>query len=478
MGSTMMKYEAVIGLEIHAQMLTNTKIFCGCPTNFGAEPNSQTCPVCSGMPGVLPVLNKKAVELAIKTGIALNCKISDYSRFARKNYFYPDLPKNYQISQYELPLCEDGYIEIIIDGSAKKIGIKRIHLEEDAGKNIHTTGNYSFVDFNRAGVPLMEIVTEPDIRTPQEAALFMRKLRTILRYIDVCDGNMEQGSLRCDANVSVRLAGQKYYGIRTEIKNINSFKFVQRAIEYEIDRQIAILERGDKVVQETRLWDPERGVTISMRSKEEAHDYRYFPEPDLVPLVGLSSLAEKVRGELPELPDAKGRRFVSQYRLSESEADILISERAFADWFEEAVKFGKDPKVVANWMLGELLRLLKEDDRDITKCPLKPAQLAEMLSLIEKGIINIKIAKIIFEEMYRTGKDAHIIVKEKGLVQITDENFLNRVIEEILSRYPQEVQRYRAGEEKLMGFFVGQIMKATKGKANPQLVNEMLKKKL
>ncbi len=473
-----MKYEAIIGLEIHAQLLTSTKIFCGCPTNFGAEPNTQTCPICSGMPGVLPVLNKKAIELAIKTGLALNCRISDYSRFARKNYFYPDLPKNYQISQYELPLCENGYVEIIVDGTSKKIGIKRIHLEEDAGKNIHTSGHYSFVDFNRAGIPLMEIVTEPDIRTPQEAAIFMRKLRTILRYIEVCDGNMEQGSLRCDANVSVRPIGQESYGTRTEIKNINSFKFVQRAIEYEISRQIAILEEGGSIVQETRLWDPSKGITISMRSKEEAHDYRYFPEPDLVPLVGLSNFAEQLKSQLPEMPDSKSRRFISQYNLTDSEADLLTSEKAFADWFEEAIKLGGDPKTVANWILGELLRLLNEDNKDITDCPLKPSQLVNMLKLIDKGIISIKIAKIVFEEIYRTGKDAETIVKERGLVQITDGDFLNGVIEEVLSRHPKEVERFKAGEEKLISFFIGQIMKATKGKANPQMVNEILKRKL
>lgn len=473
-----MKYEAVIGLEIHAQMLTDTKIFCGCPTAFGSESNTQTCPVCSGMPGVLPVLNKKAVEFAIKTGIALNCKISDYSRFARKNYFYPDLPKNYQISQYELPICQGGYIEIIIDAVPKRIGITRIHLEEDAGKNIHTTGNYSFVDLNRAGVPLMEIVSEPDIRSPKEASEFMKKMRTILRYLGVCDGNMEQGSLRCDANVSVRLAGQQYFGTRTEIKNINSFKFVEKAIEYEIGRQKSLLEEGGNVVQETRLWDSIIGVTQSMRSKEEAHDYRYFPEPDLMPLTALTAQVEEIKAALPELPDIKRNRFISQYGLPDYDAESLTSERAIAEWFEDAVSAGGQPKVVSNWILGELLRHLNEENKTIAECSLKPAQLADMLGLIEDGTISGKIAKVVFEEMYRNGQDAAAVVKDKGLVQIKDEGALEQVIEDILSRSPNEVERFKAGEEKLLGFFVGQIMKATKGKANPQLVNELLKKKL
>lgn len=473
-----MKYEAVIGLEIHAQMLTDTKIFCGCPTTFGSEPNTQTCPICTGMPGVLPVLNKKVVEFAIKTGIALNCKISDYSRFARKNYFYPDLPKNYQISQYELPVCEGGYIEVFVDGLLKRIGITRIHLEEDAGKNIHTTGNYSFVDINRAGMPLMEIVSEPDIRSPKEASEFMKKLRTILRYLDVCDGNMEQGSLRCDANVSVRLEGQKHFGTRAEIKNINSFRFVEKAIEYEIGRQITILEEGGSIVQETRLWDPAAGVTQSMRSKEEAHDYRYFPEPDLIPLIKLSAQADEIKATLPELPDIKRNRFISQYMLQDYDADSLISEKAIAEWFEEAVIAGGQPKAAANWILGELLKLLNEENKSITECSLKPSQLIDMLKLIENGTISGKIAKVVFEEMYRNGKDAEAVVKDKGLVQIKDEGTLEKVVDDILSGNPKEVERFKSGEEKLLGFFVGQIMKATKGKANPQLVNELLKKKL
>lgn len=474
-----MKYEVVIGLEVHAQMLTETKIFCGCSTKFGAEPNTQTCPVCIGMPGVLPVLNKKALEFAIKTGLAMNCKISSYSRFARKNYFYPDLPKGYQISQYELPVCERGFIEIIVDGRMKKIGITRIHMEEDAGKNIHEgTGNYSFVDLNRAGVPLMEIVSEPDIRDPKEAAEYMKKLRTILRYLGVCDGNMEQGSLRCDANVSIRPVGQKEYGIRAEVKNINSFKFVEKALEYEIKRQIKVVEEGGKVIQETRLWDSNKGITESMRGKEEAHDYRYFPEPDLVPIMAEQKWIDGIKSSLPELPDVKRERFVSEYGLPEYDADLLTSEKSMADWYEEAVKAGGSPKAVSNWVMGDLMRFLNEENKPIEGCPLRPVQLADMLRLIDKGTISGKIAKTVFEEMYKTGRDAEVIVREKGLVQISDESAIEKAIDEVIAKNPKEAERFKQGEEKLTGFFVGQVMKLTKGKANPQMVNELLKKKL
>jgi aspartyl-tRNA(Asn)/glutamyl-tRNA(Gln) amidotransferase subunit B len=474
-----MKYEAVIGLEVHAQMLTETKIFCGCSTKFGSEPNTQTCPVCIGMPGVLPVLNQKALKFAIKTGLAMNCKISPYSRFARKNYFYPDLPKGYQISQYELPICEHGCIEIVVDGEIKKIGITRVHMEEDAGKNIHgEEENHSFVDLNRAGVPLMEIVSEPDIRSSSEAVEYMKKLRTILRYLGVCDGNMEQGSLRCDANVSVRPTGQKEYGTRTEVKNINSFRFVEKALDYEIRRQIKVLEDGGKIIQETRLWDSTRGMTESMRGKEEAHDYRYFPEPDLVPIIVEQKWIGEIKKSLPELPDIKRERFVSEYALPEHDADLLISEKLLADWFEEAVKFGGQPKIVANWVQGDLMRLLNEESKSIEQCPLKPEQLVEMLKLIENGTISGKIAKTVFEEMYKTGKDAKVIVEEKGLVQISDTGEIDKAIAEVIAKHPKEVDRFRSGEEKLIGFFVGQVMKLTKGKANPQILNELLKKKL
>jgi len=474
-----MKYEAVIGLEVHAQMLTDTKIFCGCSTKFGSEPNTQTCPVCIGMPGVLPVLNKKALEFAIKTGLATNCNISTFSRFARKNYFYPDLPKGYQISQYELPICEHGFIEITSEGNTKKIGITRIHMEEDAGKNIHEgNGNYSYVDLNRAGVPLMEIVSEPDIRTPLEAVEYMKKLRTILRYLGVCDGNMEQGSLRCDANVSVRHKGEKELGTKVEIKNINSFKFVEKALEYEIKRQIKVIEDGGRIIQETRLWDSDKGITESMRGKEEAHDYRYFPEPDLVPIIIAEEWLNKIKKTLPELPDIKRNRFIKTYGITESDAELLTSEKSLAEWFEDAVTSGGNPKLVANWIKGDLLRILNEENKTIEQCPIKPSQLAGMLKLLEDGTISGKIAKTVFEDIYKTGKDAAVIVKEKGLVQITNTDEIEKAVDEVLLKNPDEVERYKSGDKKLLGFFVGQIMKITRGKANPQLVNEILNKKL
>ncbi|HXX58769.1 MAG TPA: Asp-tRNA(Asn)/Glu-tRNA(Gln) amidotransferase subunit GatB [Thermodesulfovibrionales bacterium] len=474
-----MNYEAVIGLEVHAQMLTESKMFCGCSTRFGAEPNTQTCEICIGMPGVLPVMNRRALEFAIRTGLAMNCQISPYSRFARKNYFYPDLPKGYQVSQYELPICERGYVDIVVDGEKRRIGVTRVHMEEDAGKNIHEgAGNFSFVDLNRAGVPLMEIVSEPDIRSPREASEYMRKLRTILRYLGVCDGNMEQGSLRCDANVSIRPAGTSGLGVKVEMKNINSFRFVEKALEYEIKRQVHVLEEGGKIVQETRLWDSSAGITQSMRSKEEAHDYRYFPEPDLVPIVAEEGWIREIRESLPELPDAKRGRFISGYELPEADADLLISEKSTADWFEEAVKANGDPKAVANWMMGDLLRLLNEENKALEEILLRPSHLADMIKLIENGTISGKIAKTVFEEMYRTGKTAEAIVREKGLTQISDTGAIEKAIDEIIAKHPQEVERFRGGDEKLIGFFVGQVMKATKGKANPQMVNDFLKKKL
>ncbi len=471
------QYEAIIGLEIHAQLLTESKIFCGCSTTFGAEPNTQVCPVCIGMPGVLPVLNNKAVLYTIKTGLALNCRISPYSRFARKNYFYPDLPKGYQISQYELPLCEDGYLDIEIDGDIKRIGIIRIHLEEDAGKNIHD-GEHSLVDLNRAGVPLMEIVTRPDIRSPKEAAQFMKRLRQILRYLGVCDGNMEQGSLRCDANVSVRPVGSTEFGVKTEIKNINSFRFVEKALEYEIERQIKVLDRGERIIQETRLWDSKTETTQSMRSKEEAHDYRYFPEPDLVPVEISKETVEGIKRTLPELPQQKVERFMKQYGLPAYDAMFVTEELSIAEWFERAVNLGGAPKTIANWIMGELSRLLNEENKGFEENPVTPEALVRLLKLIDEGTISQKIAKTVFEEVYKTGRSPEEIVREKGLIQITDESFIERSIEEVLNKAPKEVERYRAGEEKLLGFFVGQVMKLTKGKASPGLVNELLKKKL
>ena len=475
----MPQYEAVIGLEVHAQLKTKAKIFCDCSTKFGSGPNSQTCPVCIGMPGVLPVLNRTALEYIVKTGLAVGSKIAPYSRFARKNYFYPDLPKGYQISQYELPVCEGGSVEFMVDGQKKRVGLTRIHLEEDAGKNLHEgIEGASHVDLNRTGVPLMEIVSEPDIRGAEEAAEYMRKLRTILRYIDVCDGNMEEGSLRCDANVSVRPVGQKEFGTRAELKNMNSFKNVAKAIEYEIKRQIQVIEDGGRVVQETRLWDANQNITQSMRGKEEAHDYRYFPEPDLVPIEVGKDWLDEISASLPELPDAKKNRLVAEYGIPEYDAMVLTESRAMADYYEKVAKLSGQPKLASNWVMGDVMRELKNDNIEIDACPLEPERLAGMLKLMEDGMISGKIAKTVFEEIYRSGKGAATVVKEKGLVQITDESAIEKVIDEVMAANDGQVQAYRGGKVALMGFFVGQVMKATGGKANPAKVNELLKKKL
>jgi aspartyl-tRNA(Asn)/glutamyl-tRNA(Gln) amidotransferase subunit B len=474
-----MKYEAVIGLEVHAQLQTNTKIFCGCETRFGEEANTRTCPVCIGMPGVLPVLNRKALEYTIKTGLATHCTISSSSRFARKNYFYPDLPKGYQISQYELPICERGHVEIVVDGNVKRIGLTRIHMEEDAGKNLHMAeGNASLVDLNRAGTPLMEIVSEPDIRTADEAAEYLKKLRAILRYIEVSDADMEKGNFRCDANVSLRPVGSKEFGTRAEIKNVNSFKFVQKAIEYEIKRQAQVLDEGGRVIQETRLFDSTKGITFSMRSKEEAHDCRYFPEPELVPIRVPKETVESIRKSIPELPDAKRARFVREYSLPEYDADMLTQSRSMADYYEEAAKISGQPKVVSNWMMGELMRLLNEENKEIESCPIRPERLAGMIKLIDSGVISTKIAKTVFEEMYKTGKDAESVVKEQGLTQVSDTGAIEKIIGEVIKANASQAAEYKSGKDKLFGFFVGQVMKASKGKANPDLVNQLLKKKL
>ena len=478
-----MEYEAVIGLEIHAQMLTESKIFCSCSTTFGAEPNSQTCPVCTGMPGVLPVLNRRVMEYAMRAALATECRIAPLSRFARKNYFYPDLPKGYQISQYELPVAEGGTVEIELEGGEKKvIRLVRIHMEEDAGKLVYegtmTTTGASFVDYNRTGVPLMEIVSEPDMRSAAEAGAFLRQLRDILVYLDVCDGNMEQGSFRCDANISVRPMGQETLGVKAEVKNMNSFRNVERALAFEIERQIDLLRSGGAVVQETRLWDAEKGSTLSMRGKEEAHDYRYFPDPDLMPLVIDPEWIEEVRSSLPELPAARRERFVSDYGLPPYDVGVLTSSKPMADYFEACAGLGTDPKAVSNWIMGDLLRKLNEDEREITDCPVPPADLAELLSLIDKGTISGKIAKTVFEEMYGSGEKPGAIVEAKGLVQVTDEGAIAGIVDEVLTANAENVARYKAGAEKLFGFFVGQVMKATKGKANPKIVNELLRKAL
>ncbi len=474
-----MEYEAVIGLEVHAQLLTKSKLFSPASTRFGAPPNSQVTPYCLGMPGVLPVLNKKALEFAVKAALATNCEILTRSRFARKNYFYPDLPKGYQISQYEQPFSKNGYIEIETEKNGKKkIRITRIHLEEDAGKLIHEgSSKYTKVDLNRAGVPLIEIVSEPDISTPEEAVEYLKKLRSILMYLGVCNGNMEEGSLRCDANVSVRPKGKQELGIKTEIKNLNSFRFIQKALEYEIERQIEVLEENGKVEQETRLFDSKKGVTFLMRTKEEAHDYRYFPDPDLLPVVIKEEWIEKWRSELPELPDQKIERFIKEYALSQNDARILTSSIKLADYFEQCVKQFSKPKEVANWIITELLREL-EDEEQIENFPVTPKMLAELLTLIDNGTISRKIAKDIFPKMIENKQTASEIVEKEGLKQISDTSEIEAIIRNVLSSHPKEVERYRAGEEKLLGFFVGQVMKATKGKANPRVLNEILKKEL
>jgi aspartyl-tRNA(Asn)/glutamyl-tRNA(Gln) amidotransferase subunit B len=474
-----MQYEPVIGLEIHAQLLTRSKIFCGCSTTFGASPNTHTCPVCLGMPGVLPVLNRNVVEFTIKMALATHCRIAPYSQFARKNYFYPDLPKGYQISQYELPLAQAGWVEVLGENSSRKIRIHRIHMEEDAGKLVHDEFQpLSYVDFNRTGVPLIEIVSEPEIQSPEEAAAYLRTLREILRYLEICDGNMEEGSMRCDANVSLRPVGTEKLGVKTELKNMNSFRNVQRALEFEIRRQRALLERGEAVIQETLLWDANRGVTVSMRGKEEAHDYRYFPDPDLVPIQVEEEWIESIRLDLPELPDAKRERFVREYGLPAYDAEVLTSSKALAGYFEHAAERFPQPKIVSNWIMSELMRELKRDERDIEECPVPPESLAELLLLIEKGTVSGKIAKTVFDEMYSTGRKPGEIVQEKGLVQVTDASAIEGIIDEVLAESPAEVAGYKAGKEKLFGFFVGQVMKKSMGKANPKAVNDLLRSKL
>lgn len=473
-----MQYEAVIGLEVHAQLSTESKIFCSCSTKFGAEPNSQVCPICLGMPGVLPVLNKKALEYAIMAAIATNCTVHNKSRFDRKNYFYPDLPKGYQITQYEQPICTNGYLDIDLDGKTKKIRITRIHMEEDAGKLIHEDSeHYSYVDLNRTGVPLIEIVSEPDMSNAQQAVAYMKKLRSILTFIGVCDGNMEEGSLRCDANISVRPVGSKKLGTKAEIKNVNSFRFVQKAIEYEIERQISVLENGGEIVQETRLFDSSKNVTFSMRSKEEAHDYRYFPDPDLLPVILQDSTINSLRESLPELPHSRYKRFMKDHDLPQSSALILTSTKPLADYFEDSLEFCTDPKIVANWIINEVLREIGDED-EIDNFQIRPIEISKLLELVQKGSISGKIAKDVFSQMIETKKSAEQIVKEKDLEQISDEGQLESLVSSLVEKHPDEVKRFREGDKKLLGFFVGQVMKETKGKANPKLINELLRKHL
>lgn len=477
------RYEIVIGLEVHTELKTNTKIFCSCTTEFGGEPNTHVCPVCLGLPGVLPVLNKKVVDFTIKAGLALNCQIAEFSKFDRKNYYYPDLPKNFQTSQYDLPICTLGYLDIEVAGEEKRVGITRIHMEEDAGKLVHggetiSTSHYSLVDYNRTGVPLMEIVSEPDMRSPEEARAYLEKLKAILEYTEVSDCKMQEGSLRCDANISIMPKGSTVFGTRAEIKNLNSFRALQRALEYEIERQIQLVEEGGEVVQETRTWDENKGITLSLRSKEEAHDYRYFPEPDLVPLVIDREWVEEIRKTLPELPHARKERVMAEYGLSLYDASIITGSKALADYFDACVILYPEAKTVSNWLMGDLIRLLNAEDQDIRECAITPEMLADMLKLIDNGTISGKIAKTVFEEMFKTGKRPEEVVKEKGLVQISDQSEIDAMVDQVLADNPKSVEDYKAGKEKAIGFLVGQVMKLSKGKANPGMVNELLREKM
>jgi aspartyl-tRNA(Asn)/glutamyl-tRNA(Gln) amidotransferase subunit B len=478
------KYEPVIGLEVHAQMLTNSKVFCSCTTKFGNEPNSNVCPICLGMPGVLPVLNKEVVEFVLRIGLATHCKIASRSLFARKNYFYPDLPKGYQISQFEEPICTEGYVEIELeDGSRKRIGLTRIHMEEDAGKSIHDIDFDTLVDVNRCGVPLIEIVSEPDLRSPREAYLYLQRIRQLVRYLGICDGNMEEGSLRCDANVSVRAKGTEKFGTKTEVKNMNSFRNVERALSFEISRQIEILESGEEVEQETLLWDADQNVAMPMRTKEYAHDYRYFPEPDLVPVLVDEPWLERIRKGLPELPTERRDRFMKEYGLPRYDAEVLTIEKSIADYFEEACSLnGRKPedqyKAVGNWVMGDVLRVVNERQISVSDFAISPQRLARMVKLIGDGVISGKIAKEVFEEMLTSSEEPQAIVERKGLLQLSDEGEIEKIVDHVLEKNAEQVQTYIAGKDTVFGFFVGQTMRMTKGKANPKTVNEILRKKL
>lgn len=473
------EFEAVIGLEVHAQLLTDTKLFCGCSTKFGAPPNTNVCPVCLGHPGVLPVLNKKAVEYSILMGLATHCTINQRSIFARKNYFYPDLPKGYQISQYEEPLCESGFIEVLSeDNKLKKIGITRIHMEEDAGKSIHDQGSETLVDLNRCGTPLIEIVSEPDISSANEAYQYLTKLKQIVTYLGICDGNMEEGSLRCDANISVRPKGEKAFGVKTEVKNMNSFRNVERAIDFEIKRQIEIIEEGGTIIQETLLWNADLNEVSPMRSKEEAHDYRYFPDPDLMPVVVSEEWKNKIKERMPELADARRERFVSEYGIPDYDAEILTGSRELADYYEKTVSVTNDYKAASNWIMGDVLKVINEDKINIKDFPVSPEKLGKLINLINNNTISGKIAKDVFPAMLAEGKDPETIVKEKNLVQITDSSELDNIIEDVLGKNDSQVHEFISGKEKVFGYLVGQIMRETKGKANPKIVNEILRKKL
>jgi aspartyl-tRNA(Asn)/glutamyl-tRNA(Gln) amidotransferase subunit B len=478
------KYETIIGLEVHVQLNTKSKIFCDCSTEFGGEPNSHTCPICLGLPGTLPVLNKKAVDYAIMASLALNCDISEYSKFDRKNYFYPDLPKAYQISQFDLPIGENGYIKIgkKADEGYKEIGVTRIHLEEDAGKLVHQgtidKSSGSLVDYNRTGVPLIEIVSEPDMRTPSQARKYLNQLKLIMEYLDISDCNMEEGSLRCDANVSLRPYGQEEFGERAELKNMNSFKAVEKGLAYEVERQKEILKEGGEVIQETRTWDESLNKTISMRGKEEAHDYRYFPEPDLVPLEISQSWIDEIEEEVPELPIEKKKRFTDEYDIPEYDAGVLTDNKELAHLFEDGVKAYNDPKEVSNWVMGEFLRLVNEEGMEVGESKITGSKLGEMLKLMKEGTISSKIAKTVFEEMFKTGKSPDTIVEEKGLKQISDEDKLEEIVDNIIADNPDAVEDIKNGKDRAIGYLVGQVRKETKGKANPQMVNQMFRDKI
>ena len=480
--SVITKYEPVIGLEVHVQLGTKTKIFCSCPVEFGVPPNTNVCPVCLGLPGALPVISKRAVELAMSAALALHCEINPFSRFARKNYFYPDLPKGYQISQYDQPLAEHGYLDIVTDAGKKRIGVTRVHMEDDAGKSIHDgfkdSDKYTYVDLNRSGTPLIEIVSEPDMRSADEAHAYLTEIKQVIQYIEVSDCDMEKGQLRCDANVSVRLKGAPKFGTKVEVKNVNSFRFVKQAIEYEIERQVEIVERGGTIAQESRLYDADRGITVGMRSKEQAHDYRYFPEPDLVPLRVSDHWLGEVKAGLPELPADRRDRFVSEYGLREYDAQVLSLTRATGDYFEIAAKASGDGRTTANWVVGDLMGLLNAAGKDIESSPISAAHLGELVALINKGELSGKLAKEILPRMFETGEAAAAIMEREGLKQISDTGALEKIADEVIAANPKQVEQYKGGKVALMGFLVGQMMKASRGQANPAVVSEVLKRKL